>query len=307
MSDALEVRCFAKINTLLRVLGPRPDGFHDLDTEFLSIDLADDLRIERRHGGFALEVLGAPPGDVPVEGNLVLRAAHALQEEAGPARIPGALLRLLKRIPAAAGLGGGSSDAAGALVGMARLHGIDVPASRLAEMAAALGSDVPYFLHGGAQRGRGRGEVLEPLPDKPPLPIVLLKPRLPLSTARVFQEHASWRQAHPAHVPSGRPTDPAGGTALDPAWLATAGIEVHDDLADAALRLAPEIRQVADEAAAAFPEGAVGMTGSGPTIFVLLPLETPGIEARMRPLAPLADGWISRLLGGDEYRSRRFV
>lgn len=302
MSRSVLVRCFAKINTSLRVLGRRPDGYHELDTVFVTLDLRDDLEIRSSEGGFALEAPGAPAETGPVEDNLVLRAARALQAEVGRERLPGASFRLVKNVPVAAGLGGGSSDAAGALEGLDRLFDLGVPKPVLAEIALGIGSDVPYFLEGGWQRGRGRGEILESLPPRPDLGVVLLKPRLPLSTAAVFRDHAAWSAAHPGERPLGR----LPAAASDPAWLAEAGIELRDDLTDAALRLAPILADVAERAARAFPGAALGMTGSGPTLFLLLP---PGAGAGEAPasLLEVADAWRTRTMGRAEYRDRRFA
>jgi 4-diphosphocytidyl-2-C-methyl-D-erythritol kinase len=302
----LRVRCFGKINTVLLVTGRRPDGYHELDTEFVSIALSDDLEIAGSADGFTLVVEGASPADVPVHDNLVVRAARALQGEVGAERLPGASFRLVKRIPSAAGLGGGSSDAAGALEGLDRLFDLDVPRERLEALALAVGSDVPYFLRGGRQRGQGRGEILTELPDRPDQPVVLLKPRLALSTALVFRTHAERASAGLHGTDIGALTRRKTSRSLiSTSWWRAPDVVVHDDLADAAVQLAPDVAEVAAAAERAFPDGIVGMTGSGPTVFVLLP---GGAEAggRLRELEPLADAWLTRTVGGREYRSSRF-
>ena len=302
----VSVRCFGKINTVLLVTGRRPDGYHDLDTEFVSIELSDDLEIDEAAEGFSLVVEGASPADVPVADNLVLRAARALQADVGAGRLPGARFRLMKRIPSAAGLGGGSSDAAGALEGLGRLFALDVPRERLAELALDVGSDVPYFLRGGRQRGQGRGEILTALPDRPDQPVVLLKPRLALSTALVFRTHAERAAAGLAGTAASALTRrKTSRSLLSTSWWSTPDVVVHDDLADAAVSLAPVVAEVAAAAERAFPEGIVGMTGSGPTVFVLLP---GGAEAgdRLQGLEALADAWLTRTVGAREYRSSRF-
>ena len=184
----LEAR--AKLNLGLAVGPRRDDGFHELATIFQSVTLSDTLVIERRPRGFSLEVavedasLGVP-GSVRTLGsvgaaaerrrrqppaaarvprgsaNLVLRAAHRLAAAAGLAR--GAHFRLTKRIPAGAGLGGGSADAAAALWGLRRLYRVKISREQLLRLALELGSDVPFALHGGTALGRGRGERLTPL------------------------------------------------------------------------------------------------------------------------------------------------
>ena len=174
---ALSVRCPAKINLGLRVLRRREDGFHEIVTLFQAIDLWDDLSAAE-DDGLALHVEGEPsPAD---ETNLVLRAARLL----GPGR--GARLHLVKRVPVGAGLGGGSSDAAGALVLLSRLWGLSLDRSALAALGAELGSDVPFFLAGGTALGTGRGERVEPLPPIGERPLLLGHPPFALSTPSVY-------------------------------------------------------------------------------------------------------------------------
>jgi 4-diphosphocytidyl-2-C-methyl-D-erythritol kinase len=270
--ERLAVRCHAKINTVLLVLGARADGYHELDTEFVSLALHDLLVIEPRSAGFELEVEGA--GDVPVDDNLVLRAAQGLQGELGEEAVPGARFRLEKRIPAAAGLGGGSSDAAGAVLGLCRLFGLSPPEGLLRELALDLGSDVPCFLSGGRQRGRGRGELLTPLSDGPSRPVLLLVPHERLSTAAVFRRHAALARAE--RRPDGQST--AGvltsrktGHNFDAgSWWQATDHGLRNDLRDAAFELAPRLAEVEERLLAVAPPERVGLTGSGPTLFALL-------------------------------------
>lgn len=169
---ALALPAHAKLNLDLEVLGLRPDGYHELRTRFQAISLHDLLLIEP---AAATSLDGGFPDD------LVLRAQHVLEGAAGrplPARF-----RLVKRIPAGAGLAGGSADAATALRGLARLHGLDVD---LAPLAAELGADVPFLLSGGAAVARGRGEVLTPAaPDTGWYAVAW--PGFPMSTLAVFR------------------------------------------------------------------------------------------------------------------------
>ena len=155
----LVYRCYAKINLTLEVLRRREDGYHELASLVHTIGLADDLHIDS-----ANELLTRAEGlDIEPETNFVSRAAQLL---ASAARVrAGAELTLKKRIPAAAGLGGGSSDAATTLVGLNTLWGTRVTLAELIELAAELGSDVPFFVRGGAALMRGRGEDLEILPQ----------------------------------------------------------------------------------------------------------------------------------------------
>ena len=155
----VRLRAPAKLNLTLEVLGRRPDGYHEVRMVLQAVDLADRLELEEAET-VSLEV--SPPGAVPMEGNLVLAAAELLRREVGVRT--GARIRLTKGIPVSAGLGGGSSDAAATLLGLQRLWGLDLAEERLLEMAARLGSDVPFFIRGGTAVGAGRGQELTPLP-----------------------------------------------------------------------------------------------------------------------------------------------
>jgi 4-diphosphocytidyl-2-C-methyl-D-erythritol kinase len=181
----LTVEAFAKVNRSLRVLGKRPDGYHEIDTIFQTVDLTDTLFFlegEEGDGTISLTIEGAElPAD---EGNLILRAAHGLRERFS-VRL-GARIHLSKRIPVGGGLGGGSSNAAAALRGLSELWKLPVTEADLHLLAASLGSDVPFFLIGGRARGTGRGEILEPLTDGPEEWLVLLFPPFSLSTAVVY-------------------------------------------------------------------------------------------------------------------------
>ena len=179
----ITVHCPGKVNLGLRVLGRRDDGFHEIVTLFQAIDLADRLTIEES----ASLTLQVDDPEVPRDGtNLVLRAARLLTERVPRAAGRGAAFRLEKRLPAGGGLGGGSSNAAGALVGLDRLWGLALPHGTLVELAAMLGSDVPFFLAGGLALGTGRGEIVEPLPPGPVRPLILGLPPGGLLTAEVF-------------------------------------------------------------------------------------------------------------------------
>lgn len=150
----------AKVNLTFEVLGRRADGYHEVRTVMQALSLADELTFEESE---TLTLTVEPEAAAPVEGNLVLAAARLLQREAGaPA---GAAVHLTKRIPTAGGLGGGSSDAAAALLGLRQLWGLDLDADALRELAARLGSDVPFFVSGGTALAEGRGERLTQLPS----------------------------------------------------------------------------------------------------------------------------------------------
>jgi 4-diphosphocytidyl-2-C-methyl-D-erythritol kinase len=174
VKKCVRLPAFAKVNLQLRVLGSRPDGYHELRTIFQTISLHDTLTLwPARRGEIRLQSdeRSLPTGPE----NLVYRAIAAIRLELGVSG--GIEAELEKRIPVGRGLGGGSSDAAAALVGMLRLTGRKVPLGRLVEMAARLGADVPFFLFGGRALGVNRGDEIYPLPDLPRRSIVVVSPR----------------------------------------------------------------------------------------------------------------------------------
>jgi 4-diphosphocytidyl-2-C-methyl-D-erythritol kinase len=182
--SGVRAMCPAKVNLGLHVVGLRRDGYHEIVTLFQAIDLwdvlegddAERLTFEVSDGSIAAD-----------DTNLVVRAARLLCERIAKARGRGARLRLDKKIPTGGGLGGGSSDAAGALALLNSLWALDLRPSELAMLGAELGSDVPFFLCGGTALGTGRGERIEPLPTIPERPIVLGCPSFGLSTPDVYR------------------------------------------------------------------------------------------------------------------------
>jgi 4-diphosphocytidyl-2-C-methyl-D-erythritol kinase len=173
----VRIPAFAKINLRLDVLGKREDGFHELRTIFQTISLHDELRLRSpRRPGVALNIVGNQPLSAePVEKNLVYRAVDALRRELKIRS--GVEIQLKKTIPAGRGLGGGSSDAAAALLGYLRLTRKKLPAARLLEIAASLGADVPFFLYGGRALGVNKGDEIYPLPDIPRLHFFVVSPK----------------------------------------------------------------------------------------------------------------------------------
>ncbi len=178
------LRAYAKINLSLRIVGKRADGYHELDTYFLQIDLADDLFFETTgSSGFELSSnWGAIPLD---ETNLCARAYNLIRQTMGAGM--GARLHLEKRIPMGAGMGGGSSDAAVTLVALNYLFEAGLSEKTLLALAQQLGSDVPFFLIGGLCHGAGRGEILTPLSSLPDLHALIVTPDIELSTKLVYQ------------------------------------------------------------------------------------------------------------------------
>jgi 4-diphosphocytidyl-2-C-methyl-D-erythritol kinase len=198
----MTVRASAKINLDLCVRGRREDGYHDVHTVLQTLQLHDTIRLEAARGPFRLE------GDaraMPLDSsNLVWRAADALWRAAGregPAR--DARVRVVKRIPSQAGLGGGSSDAAATLVGLDALWRLRLPIDRLAAAGATLGADVPFFLYGGTALGQGIGERVFPLVDLPKRYVVIAQPAVGVSTADAYRWVAD------ARAGGGRPRLPA--------------------------------------------------------------------------------------------------
>ncbi len=242
----------AKVNLFLEVSGRRPDGYHAVETLIVAVNLFDTLEARARPDG-ELHLTCDAPG-VPVDGtNLVLKAAEALRGD----RPWGASLRLTKRIPHAAGLGGGSSDAALTLHTLNRLWGLNHPVAKLVEIAGAVGSDVGVFLGGSAGWCTGRGEVVEPTEIRDPLDLVIVKPPYGLSTAAVYRGHTP-----PAVPVSSRGMRDAvnSGTAV--------AAHLHNRLEAPAFAAEPRLNAVRDRLTACGPLGVL-LCGSGSSLFAL--------------------------------------
>ncbi len=248
----------AKINWTLEVLGPRPDGFHNVKTILQTIDLFDRLELETATE-LILEATGE--GLPPPQENLAMRAARLLQERTGYSG--GARMRLTKTIPAAAGLGGGSSDAAAALRGLDRLWGLALPHERLAEMAAEVGSDVPFFLRGGTALAEARGERVTPLPDAPRTAILVVVP--PISIPQKSQRMYSLLV--PKDYGDGAPSDRFANALTQGRPLKES--DLYDVFASLAFQAFPEL-QTCRQALIQAGASRVHLAGSGPALFVLL-------------------------------------
>lgn len=172
---------FAKINLYLEVIGKRPDGFHDINTVFQTVSLHDDITF---HESRDLALYCDDPRTPTGEDNLIMRAVRRLQSAVGCSA--GAQIHLTKRIPSPGGLGGGSSNAAVTLLGLTRLWGIDAGADELSAIAAEIGSDVPFFLFGGTAHGSGRGTELKRISDFSAEFIVIVTPKIAVSTAWAY-------------------------------------------------------------------------------------------------------------------------
>lgn len=252
---AVTVRAFAKINLDLRVLGLLPDGYHDVRTVLQSVRLHDTLTFTPRRGRF---VIACDVPGVPLDGrNLVWKAAalldHAVRRRAGePA---GVHVAIAKRIPAEAGLGGGSSDAAATLLALTRLWKLDLDLPSLIRLGARLGADVPFFLAGGTVLGAGRGDDISPLAEPPRVPIVIVKPPFGVSTPEAYR----WfDEDGPARASRARRRLPSTW----PAWAAA----VRNDLEAPVARRHPAIRRVVRKLGA-LGAAYAAMSGSGSAVF----------------------------------------
>jgi 4-diphosphocytidyl-2-C-methyl-D-erythritol kinase len=200
------VSAFAKINLDLRVLARRPDGYHELRTTFQSIALADTLTFTRSAGPF--RIVCSDPACPTDESNLVWRAAALVWKTARRRGAPkGVTVRIDKRVPLQAGLGGGSSDAAAALRALAKWWRVKIAADGLRRLASAIGADVPYFLEGGTALGLNRGDVLVPLDDIARTWVVLVVPGFGVSTTDAF---AWWDREHIGQEGQERQDGPEG-------------------------------------------------------------------------------------------------
>ncbi|MEN6371723.1 MAG: 4-(cytidine 5'-diphospho)-2-C-methyl-D-erythritol kinase [Armatimonadota bacterium] len=186
-ANGIIVHCRAKINLTLDILDKRPDGYHNLKSVMQSVDVVDTLRIEKNTAG-SIKITASLP-DLPTgPGNTVYSASELFFSAAEINS--GITIFIEKRIPHQAGMGGGSSDAAGALLGLNKLFGSPLSLAELTDLAAQIGSDVPYFLYGGTAVISGRGEIVEKLPDAPKLDLVVVKPDVGVPTAWAYKQLA---------------------------------------------------------------------------------------------------------------------
>ena len=238
----------AKLNLFLHIVGRRADGYHLLQSAFMLIDWQDTLHFELRpKGELSREDLTIPlPAD-----DLILRAARLLQAHTGCTK--GAHIAVHKEIPAQAGMGGGSSDAATSLLALNRLWGLGLSVAQLAAMGVQLGADVPFFLHGHNAWVEGIGENITPV-QLPPAQFVVIKPNAGLETAKIFAHPALRRDTKAATI---------DGLARTPYGFG------HNDLQAVAEQICPPVRQALERLAAQGLQGK--MTGSGSAVFALLP------------------------------------
>ena len=286
----LALSAAAKVNLALEILGKRPDGYHEIASVMQAVDLSDRLMLEDA-ADFDLQVTGPPtPTDST---NLALRAALSLRDAAGVERA--VRVTLDKRIPVAAGLGGGSSDAAATLLGLNRLWGLRWPLGRLHEVAITLGMDVAFFLRGGAAVATGRGEKLEPIAGGG-LALVLLNPRYGWRTAEAYA-----RLTPDGFTDGERTRDMAdalrGRRAARVAACLYNGLEVA---------VAPSQPDIGRMEAALVAAGALGaaMTGSGPTVVGVARSWEHARQIQARVTRSSWECWAVRTLTGPAVRFR---
>jgi len=279
---ALRVDAPAKVNLHLRVLGRRSDGYHEIQTLMQTIDLVDELSASPSPSD-AVALRVHPHGILPSgEDNLVLRAAEALRRHAGADL--GAKLELRKRIPIGAGLGGGSSDAAAALVLLDELWELHLGQAALLDLAAGLGSDVPFFLTGGFAMAAGRGEIVRPLPDLGEYGVVVCTPPIEVSTADVYG-----RVPAGSSLTAGGPEDRVG--AFVAALVKTGSVappwrDLQNDLEAVVIAGWPEVGRVVAALRATAPLCAA-VTGSGAAAFAVF----SDLEGARKGAEGLNNGW----------------
>jgi 4-diphosphocytidyl-2-C-methyl-D-erythritol kinase len=274
----------AKLNLFLHITGRRPDGYHLLQSVFMLIDWYDTLHFEvRSDGQISREDLNVPlPPD-----DLITRAARLLKQSTGASQ--GAHIAIEKSIPAQAGMGGGSSDAATCLLALNKLWGLGLSVKQLAELGLKLGADVPFFLHGHNAWVEGVGEIMTPI-SLPPAQFAVVKPSEGLETAKIFGSEALKRDTKPATI---------SVFAADPYGFG------HNDLQPVAQRLCPQISDAIawlESASLAFlVKGR--MTGSGSAVFAQVPR---GTDLTQMPQVPATwQNWKIQMCGNLEVHPQK--
>ena len=288
IARVLRLSAAAKVNLALEVLNKRPDGYHEIATVMQAVDLSDRLTLDDAD---VMEVRTTSSGVPTDDRNLALRAALALREASGVRR--GVRIALDKRIPVAAGLGGGSTDAAAVLLGLNRLWRLRWPMARLTEVATRLGMDVPFFLRGGIAMATGRGEHIRRVAGGA-LALVLVNPKFPASTAEMYA------RVTPAMYTDGTRTH-AVVSALTSRRPARVAASLYNGLEPAAAAAYPQIARMR---AALMAAGALGalMSGSGPTVFGVARSYEQARQIRARLARASWDCWAVRTLTGPAIR-----
>ena len=277
--DRVRLRAFAKVNYALEVCGLREDGYHDISTVMQSISLADEIELERAEGGFEMfvEPTGSEIG--PPEENTLYRSwklLRSLFDRELPVKV-----RLHKKIPAGAGLGGGSADAAAFLTGMNDLYDLGLDPASLQEIGDNIGADVPFCLSGGTALAGGTGDVLTPLPQPPPHHLVLVKPSVSAETGKVYRAYDS---LHAANVPSAEPVVEA----LRIGDLSTLARAIGNSLSLATRELLPEVEDCERDLLRAGAIRAM-MSGSGSAVYGIFASKKEAEKAQATMQAPFVE------------------
>ena len=300
--SGLRLRAFAKVNLRLEILGRRADGYHELRTIFQTISLHDTLEISAQRVSridFSIEGNDTLAAE-SLKSNLVYRAIEAARRELGWRK--GVRARLVKRIPVGRGLGGGSSDAAVALVGMMRLARKEIPTARLIEIGSSLGADVPFFLFGGTALGIGRGDEVYPLPDAPHNTVLVVSPHhIAVRTANAYK----WLAAKPlasSHLQlTKRHTTHKLSSFCALCWSAQ-GVALANDFEAAVFPRYPRLRNIKREL---LRQGAVEamLAGSGSAVFALF--RSPAMARRAAQGFPKDSAFICETISRGDYRRAR--
>jgi len=292
--STLILPAFAKINLNLRVRGKRPDGYHEIDTVLQTITLHDTITLTVTDSPEI--VLSCDDRSLPTGAdNLIYRAAKALQARFAPSR--GADIRLEKRIPTQAGLGGGSSDAAVTLLALTYLWGANVNDRELLELASGLGVDVPFFFFGGTARGLGTGTDLAPLHDAPGQFLLVLKPNASISTSNAYEslQARSLTSAEAKTILSSSARGEISDSFDSKAF--------QNDFEPVVFELEPEIKRAQDALMKAGAEAAL-LAGSGSAVFGIF--DSGDAQERAIQAIELEAGWRvfpCRTVGRNFYRS----
>lgn len=286
-------QAYAKINLTLDVLGRRPDGYHEVDMVLQSVDLSDQIWLELLDGEDQRIVMESAATNIPLDSrNLAVAAAEVFFRKTG-IRWGGVHIHLDKHIPVAAGLAGGSSDAAAVLRGLNRLYQVGLSTADLSMLGAEVGSDVPFCVYGGCAVARGRGEKLTRVIHGLRGWVVLLKPPLFVSTADVYQ-------ALPPALYSSVASSDAMVEALQSGDISLVERRLFNGLQPVTFQLYPEVA-VLKQRMEQVCGSRVFMSGSGPTLFVLAPTQAAGqrIYNAFRGFAK--DVHLVRLLQAEEF------
>lgn len=288
------LNAYAKINWTLNILGTRDDGYHQMDMLMQSVDVCDTLWLEEDET-LSLCSAGSEEENAASDGlssqavmydqsNLVYRAALALKQRFGIAK--GARIRLQKRIPSGAGMGGGSADAAAALIGLNRLWGLGFDRQQLCAIGLTLGADVPFMLTGGLARVGGIGEEITPLSPAPRVPLVLMQPCDGLSTGKIFSAYDALGQKQ---IP--RPDNALAQSALLKSDLFALSSAMNNVLEAVSLPARPALGEALSVIQQAGAVHAM-MTGSGSVVYGVFQTDQQA-EAALNMLLPMAaeKGW----------------